>query len=165
MTEILKPGDIIFYPNDGIWKHNIFAKLQEWANEMGKMSKETSMTHVGMVSTESDLMIDMKWPRPRFSFIAADQRKRIVMRPRCGDDIKLRAIYWFYFNIDTRYSFLDMFLGNFGITKAYKFCSGMVDKAYKEAGFPLTKTEDWIISPNELISSDKLDFIEEVSHG
>lgn len=163
MIEQLRPGDIIFYPNDGSWRRNIFALMQEWAGEMGKMTKETSFTHVGMVSTEPDLMIDMKWPRPRFSFIADDQRKRIVMRPRCDDKFKLRAIYWFYFNMDTHYSFLDMLLGNFGITRSYKFCSGMVDRAYKEAGFDLTR-KDWIVSPNELASSDKLDFIEELSH-
>lgn len=161
----LKPGDIIFYPNDGTWKRNIFAKLQEWAGEMGEMSRDTSMTHVGMVSTEPDLMIDMKWPRPHFSFIADDQRKRIVMRPRCGEDIKTRAIYWFYFNIDKHYSFLDMALGNLGYAKSYKFCSGMVDRAFKEAGFPLTAVDDHIVSPNELVSSDKMDFVEEVSHG
>lgn len=162
--EQLKPGDIIFYPDDGSLRRTMFTKLQMMAGEMGKMSKETSMTHVGMVSTEPDLMIDMKWPRPHFSFIADDQRKRIVMRPRCGDEFKMRAIYWFYFNIGTHYSFLDMLLGNFGIVKSYKFCSGMVDRAYREAGFPLT-ANDWVVSPNELISSDKLDFIEEVSHG
>lgn len=156
----LKPGDIIFYPNDGAWKHNIFAKIQSWAKEMGKMSPDTSMTHVGMVSTEPDLMIDMRWPRPTFRFIADDMRKKIVMRAKCDDIIKIRAIYWFYFHIGEHYSFIDMFLGNFGITKAYKFCSGMVDRAYKEAGFPLTPSCDWIVSPNELISSDKLDFIE-----
>lgn len=161
----LKPGDIVFFPDDGSLKRTIFTKFQVWANEMGKMSKETSMTHVGLISTEPDLMIDMRWPSPKFSFFADDQRKKVVMRPKCSDDVKTRAIYWFYFNIDTHYSFWDMALGNFGITKAYKFCSGMVDKAYKEAGFPLTGTSDWIVSPNELVSSDKLEFIEEVSRG
>jgi len=161
----LKAGDIIFYPNDGSWQRTIFAKMQEWANEMGSLSKDVSFTHVGMVSTEPDLMIDMKWPRPRFSFIADDQRRRIVMRPKCDEMYKLRAIYWFYFNMDKHYSFWDMILGNFGITKAYKFCSGMVDRAYKEAGFPLTGMMDWLVSPNELASSDKIEFIEEVSRG
>ena len=165
MTETLKPGDIIFYPDDGEWKHHIFALMQKWAGEMGKLDGTVTFTHVGMVSTEPDLMIDMKWPRPRFSFIADDQRKRIVMRPRCGEDIKTRAIYWFYFNIDTRYSFLDMVLGNLGLLRSYKFCSGMVDRAFKEAGFAITPMDDRIVSPNELASSDKLDFIEEVSHG
>jgi len=161
----LKAGDIIFYPDDGTWKRTIFTRLQEWFGQMGKMSRATSMTHVGMVSTEPDLMIDMKWPRPHFSFIAGDQRKRIVMRPRCDDVFKTRAIYWFYFNIGERYSFWDMALGNLGVTMSYKFCSGMVDRAFKEAGFPLTPVDDHIVSPNELVSSDKMDFIEEVSHG
>lgn len=149
-----QPGDIIFYPNTGQLKYAVFAKLQEWANEMGS-APAPGFTHVGMISTEPDLMIDMRWPRPKFSFIADDMRPKVVMRPLCERDTKLRAVYWFYFNIGEHYSFWDMFLGNFGATRSYKFCSGMVDRAYREAGYPLTK-KDWIVSPNELYSSEKL---------
>lgn len=155
-----KPGDIIFFPDDGTWKRHLFTLMQKWGKQMGKMDMETSMTHVGMISTEPDLMIDMTWPRPRFSFFADDTRKKIVMRPKCDDAIKLRAIYWFYFNIGNHYSFWDMLVGISGITKSFKFCSGMVDRAYKEAGFPLTPMCEWVVSPNELVSSDKLEFIE-----
>lgn len=156
----LKAGDIVFYPDTGKWQNRIFTLMQEWGDQMGKMSRETSMTHVGMISTEPDLIIDMKWPRPTFRFIADDTRKKIVMRPKCDDTLKLRAIYWFYFNIGHHYSFWDMLTGVTGINRSFKFCSGMVDRAYKEAGFPLTPTCEWVVSPNELVSSDKLEFIE-----
>lgn len=152
---IYQPGDIIFYPTDGSWKRNIFAKLQQWGNEMGDV-KGPGFTHVGMVASDPDLMIDMKWPRPRFSFLVDDQRPKIVMRPSCEREFKLRAIYWCYFHINDHYSFWEMLWGNFGAVKSYKFCSGWVDRAYKEAGFALTPTCDWVVSPNELASSEKL---------
>lgn len=150
-----QPGDIIFYPTTGEFKHDVFAKLQRWAGEMGDV-KGPGFTHVGMISTEPDLIIDMKWPRPSFRFVVDDMRPKLVMRATCPHDFKLRAIYWAYFHINDHYSFWEMLWGNVGAMKAYKFCSGWVDRAYKEAGFPLTKMTDWIVSPNELASSKKL---------
>lgn len=148
----VKPGDIVFYPDDGNWKHSIFAKLQEWGGELGSWAGKP-ITHVGMISTEPDLMIDMKWPRPRFSFFADDVREKIVMRPACDEAIRLRAIYWCYFHINEHYSFADMVLGKFGAVHSYKICSGWVSAAYKEAGFPLVRFDDKLVSPHELISS------------
>lgn len=156
----LKPGDIIFYPDSGHWQNRIFTLLQEWGGQMGKMSRETSMTHVGMISTEPDLIIDMKWPRPTFRFIADDMRTKIVMRPKCDETTKIRAIYWAYFHINDRYSFWKMLLGQFGVAHVHQVCSAWVASAYKEAGFALVDVGDKLVSPNELVSSDKMDFIE-----
>jgi len=163
-VNILKPGDIVFYPDTGKFKHKIFTWLQKLGNEMGDM-EELSFTHVGMISTEPDLMIEMKWPRPSFSFFGDDMRPKVIMRPKCGDEYKIRAIYWCYFNINERYSFLNMLFGKFGLTKAHKVCSAWVDMAYKMAGYPLTCESDSLVSPNELASSGSLEIIQGGCHG
>ena len=153
---MIKPGDLIFYPDDGVWKHRIFSWMQKVGKEMGDVT-DISLTHVAMVSSESDLIIEMKWPRPRFRFFASDTREKIVMRPRCEDAIKLRAIYWCYFHIDLHYSFLSMVKGEFGIKDCYKVCSGWINKGYKDSGFSFIDGEHKLVSPNELFSSKKLD--------
>ena len=149
------PGDLIFYPDDGYWKHTIFAWLQKKTGELGKITG-TPYTHVAMIANDPDLVVEMKWPRPAFRFFADDTREKIILRPKCDDKIKLRAIYWCYFNVDTSYSPLNMALGFFKLAQAYKMCSGFVDRAYREAGFSLTPESDKCVSPNELASSDKL---------
>jgi uncharacterized protein YycO len=151
----LQPGDLIFYPDDGYWRHSIFAWLQKKTGELGTI-KDPVYTHVAMISSEPDLIVEMKWPRPAFRFFADDTREKIILRPKCDDKIKLRAIYWCYFNIDAHYSFWNMLFGKMNLTTAYKVCSGFVDTAYKEAGFSLTPMSDKCVSPNELASSDKL---------
>lgn len=156
---MLKPGDLIFYPDDGYWKHSIFTWFQKIGGEMGGC-KDTSYTHVAMISTEPDLVVEMKWPRPKFRLFVDDMREKIIMRPKCSDEFKLRALYWCYFNIDSNYSFLNMILGKLGLTKAYKVCSAWIDESYKEGGFPLTSMSDKLVSPNELFSSDKMERIE-----
>ena len=152
----LMPGDIVFYPDSGKWRNRIFTLLQDWGGQMGKMSRKNSITHVGIVSTETDLMMDMRWPRPNFRFIADDMRPKIVMRPGCDDVTKTRAIYWCYLHINDRYSFWDMLLGAFGLIHVHTVCSAWVATAYKEAGFALVEMGDKLVSPNELVSSDKL---------
>jgi hypothetical protein len=151
----LEPGDLLFYPDDGKWKHAIFAKAQEWAGEMGEV-KSPGMTHVALVAFPSDLGVDMKWPKPAFRFMADDSRPKRIMRPGCDERTKLRAIYWCYMNIGEHYSFVDMLLGKMGLVRCYKVCSAWVDRAYKEAGFPLTSESDKLVSPNELFSSKRL---------
>jgi hypothetical protein len=154
----VQPGDLIFYVDTGdSWKHSIFSWLQKIGGEMGGLREgPMSFTHVAMISTEPDLIVELKWPRPKFRLFADDMRKKVIMRPKCPNDVKIRAIYWCYFNIDTKYSFLSMLLGKFGLQKAYKVCSGWLDMAYKEAGYSLSKDGDKLVSPNELYSSDKL---------
>lgn len=156
----LRPGDIVFYPDSGHWRNRLFTLLQLWGGQMGKMTLETSMTHVGMIASEPDLIIDMKWPRPTFRFVADDMRTKIVMRPRCDEITKMRAIYWAYFHINDHYSFWQMLLGQFGFVHVHKVCSAWVATAFAEAGFSLVPDGDRLVSPNELVSSDKMDFIE-----
>jgi len=155
MIEV-KPGDIILYPDSGAWKHHIFALLQEKFGELGNI-KEPIYTHVAMIANDPDLVVEMKWPRPRFRFFADDVREKVIMRPKVDQKVITRAIYWCYMNIDTNYSFLNMILGKMGVTKSYKVCSGWIDTAFKEAGSPLTSTDDVLISPNELASSHLLE--------
>jgi len=155
----VKPGDLIFYPDDGNWKHAVFGWLQKIGGEIGSWSGKP-ITHVAMISTEPDLIVEMKWPRPKFRLYADDLREKIVMRPKCDNVTKMRAIYWCYFNIEAHYSFLEMLLGKFGFTSAYKVCSGWVDRAYDEAGYPLVNVKDKLVSPCELIGSE---FLEKVA--
>jgi uncharacterized protein YycO len=157
-VSILKPGDLIFYPDDGNWKHRIFSWLQKIGGEMGKMTYP-GYTHVAMVSTEPDLAVEMVWPRPRFRFIADDIRAKVIYRPMCGDIIKTRAISWCYLNIGEHYSFIDMVLGRMGLLHCHQVCSGWVDEAYKKAGFPLTSVKETLVSPNELASSGVIDYV------
>lgn len=149
----------MFYPDSGKWRNSIFAKIQEWAGEMGQVTGK-GYTHVAIVATPQDLAVDMKWPRPAFRFFADDLREKVIRRPNCDEATKMRAIYWCYMHIDKRYSFIDMILGKFGIVRSYKVCSAWVDRAFKEAGFPLTDVNDRLVSPNELFSSDKLSTVD-----
>ena len=155
---VLKPGDLIFYPDDGAWRHNFFAWLQKIGGEMGKI-EPPGYTHVAMVSSEPDLIVQMKWPRPSFEFFADDMRPKVIYRPMCTDEVKMRAIYWCYMNINDHYSFLNMILGKFGVMQCHKVCSGWIDTAYKMAGFPLTPETDKMTSPNELASSGVIDYV------
>lgn len=154
----LKPGDLIFYPDDGAWKHRFFSWLQRLGGEMGKV-QYPGYTHVAMISTEPDLIVQMHWPRPGFEFVADDMRPKVIYRPMCSDAVKMRAIYWCYMNIGDHYSFFNMLMGKLGLAKCYKVCSGWVDTAYKEAGFPLTPESDKLVSPNELASSGVIDYV------
>jgi hypothetical protein len=151
----IAPGDLIFYPDDGNWRHHFFAWIQKIGGELGTYTG-TPITHVAMISTEPDLIIEMAWPRPRFRFFADDTRAKIIMRPDCDEIYKMRAIYNCYLDIAESYSFFDMVLGKFGFTKAHKVCSAWIDAAYKEAGFNLTPVSDNLVSPNEMISSSNL---------
>ena len=157
MTE-LKPGDILLYPDDGVWKHHIFAVLQEKFGELGNV-KSPIYTHAAMVATETDLVVEMKWPRPKFRFFADDTRERHIFRPKCDDKFKIRALYWCYLNINDHYSFVNMVLGYMKLAQAHKVCSGWVDTSFKEAGYPLFSVDEKLVSPNELASSDKLERI------
>jgi hypothetical protein len=155
----LKPGDLIFYPDDGTWKHHIFALLQDWTNQRGCITGNTiDFTHVAMISNDPTLIVQMVWPKPDFLLFADDQRQKVIMRPQCDDIIKQRAISWCYLNIDVGYSMLNMAAGEFGIQRAYKCCSGWLTKAYFEAGFKFLENqkEDDIVSPDELSCSPKL---------
>jgi hypothetical protein len=153
-----KPGDLIFYPDDGALGHHLFALLQRWFGEMGSVKVgDREMTHVAMISTEPDLIVEMRWPQPRFRFFADDTREKIIMRPKLDEKTKMRAVYWCYLNVDTHYSFWQMLLGRFGICQTWKVCSGWVDTAYRESGVCLTDENDKLVSPNELYSSDKLE--------
>lgn len=156
---ILKPGDLIFYPDDGKWNHRFFSLIQKWGKEMGSLT-DKSFTHVAMIASEPDLVVEMSWPHPRFRLFADDTREKIVMRPKCDDVTKLRALYWCYLNTDDNYSFLNMALGEFGIKEGYKVCSGWLNKAFRVAGYPLWNVKDKMVSPNELFCSDKLEFVE-----
>lgn len=154
----VKPGDLIFYPVDENWKHKVFAWLQKVGGQLGSY-KGPTITHVAMVASEPDLVIEMKWPRPKFRLFVDDIRDKIISRPKCDDVFKTRSIYWCYFNIEEHYSFLEMALGQFGLINCNRVCSAWVAKAYKEAGFPLLSGNDHLISPNELIMSDKLEIV------
>lgn len=154
----LKPGDLIFYPNDGNWKHEIFVWLQKLGGQMGSY-RGKPITHVGMISTEPDLIIEMKWPRPKFRLFADDMREKIILRPRCDEVFTMRAIYWCYFNMEEHYSFFEMVLGRMGITNCQRVCSAWIAKAFQSSGFPLKSDSDHLISPNELITSDKLELV------
>jgi len=151
----LKPGDILLYPDDGLWKHHFFAVLQKLFGELGSV-KSPIYTHAAMISTEPDLVVEMVWPRPRFRMLVDDTRAYQVFRPACDDKFKIRALYWCYMNINDHYSFLNMLLGYLKIAQSYKVCSTWVDAAFKEAGFPLSPSTETLASPNELASSEKL---------
>jgi len=143
-------------------KHRIFALLQRWFGEMGSIKPgDREMTHVAMISTEPDLIVEMRWPRPRFRLFVDDTREKIIMRPKADVATITRAVYWCYFNIDTHYSFWQMLLGRFGLCRTYKVCSGWVDEAYRQAGFGLSSPTDTLVSPNELFSSELLEPIRE----
>lgn len=132
---------------------------------MGLCKEGLSFTHVAMISTEPDLVVEMRWPSPKFRLFADDLRKKVIMRPKCPNDVKIKAIYWCYFNIDAEYSFWNMLLGRFGWAQGYKVCSGWIDMAFKEAGFLLSSESDKLVSPNELYSSDKLIKVEDKIYG
>lgn len=154
----VKPGDLIFYPVDGDWKHKIFAWLQKAGGQLGSYHGKP-ITHVAMIATEPDLVIEMKWPRPKLRLFADDMRDKIIMRPKCDEILKTRSVYWCYLNMEQHYSFIEMILGRFGILNCHRVCSAWVANAYKEAGYPLRSDDDHLISPNELIMSDKLELV------
>jgi hypothetical protein len=153
----IQPGDLIFYPVDGDWKHKIFAWMQKVGGQLGGYNGPT-ITHVAMVASEPDLVIEMKWPRPKLRLFADDMRDKIILRPKCDEVVIVRSIYWCYLNMDEHYSFFEMVLGRFGIANCHRVCSAWIAKSYQEAGFPL-RTDDHLISPNELIMSDKLELV------
>jgi len=154
----LRPGDLIFYPdmNDN-WRRHIFALLQEKFGELGDW-KGAIFTHVAMISTEPDLIVEMVWPRPRFRLFVDDQRPKFIMRPKVDQKQIMRAIYWCYMNINDHYDFVNMLFGYLKIVQSYKVCSTWVDNAFKEAGVPLTRS-DKLISPCELASSNLLELV------
>jgi hypothetical protein len=155
----LQPGDLIFYPDDGTMKHHIFALLQQWTNQRGCITgKMTDFTHVAMISNDTSLLVQMVWPKPDFLLFADDTREKVIMRPQCSDVVKQRAISWCYLNIDVGYSMLNMAAGEFGIHRAFKCCSGWLDKAYHKSGFDFLPNyrEDKLVSPDEMYCSTKL---------
>jgi len=152
----VQPGDLIFYPDDGTFRHHIFAVMQEKLGELGLVKAPPYYTHAAMIANDPDLVVEMVWPRPQFRLFADDTRTKIVMRPKVDPKLIQRAIFWTYLNIDDHYSFLNMALAQVKFAKAYKCCSGWLDTAFKAVGAPLTSTGDDLISPCELASSKLL---------
>lgn len=142
-----QPGDVIFYVADS---KNLIARLQRLTGQAGSSGLEFS--HVAMVSNDPDLIIEMTFPRPRFRYFADDTRNKLILRPSCAPTIKQRAIQWMYLHVDSFYSLPQMVLGSLGLCRATRICSGWVNTAYSEAGYPLADLQA-LVSPDELYAS------------
>jgi hypothetical protein len=52
-----------------------------------------------------------------------------------------------------------MVLGKFGLKDCHRVCSGWIEGAYAKAGFPLWPVKDKLVSPTELVTSERLERI------
>ena len=154
----LLPGDILFFKED---QKSIASRLVSWLerkfSESAGLPREQLYTHVGMVSTEPGLLIEMKWPEPKFSKLAELNWPRIdVKRPNCDATTKILAIRWCYLHIGYNYRWSDYLLGKLGLTYAKRVCSGWLNSAFMSAGYPIVDPKDHLPSPCDMAVSDKL---------
>ena len=156
-----KAGDLSFIPCDGSAVSRLISRMEQEFNETGG-AQGLQMVHVGIIGRNADTIIQMTHPRCEEIPLAQETRTKVIMRPKCSDDVKEKAVSIALAKLGMDYNVGEYLMSHLGlIQNPERFCSAFAFDCYKQSGFtfslPKNGKGDTMVSPDELFMSPDLE--------
>lgn len=137
---LMKPADILLFrviPNS-----SLMSKIIGWGQRLfGKVPDKVQYCHVALVDTDTDLMLEARWPKTRVSKIDLNKLSKeygveLYRVRKITDEQIEKSIMWAHDHLDEWYD-VSLFFTGYLDSKHEEVCSTFISHAFSAAGLDI----------------------------